>query len=133
MIKTIGRYNVKKSERTIRIVTTWALVLTFFTTILLFLIMKNPKPFALGFLVGGLVSVLNFRLMVMTLNKAIRRSAGNAVTVVSSNYYLRYLIYGLVLIIAVKGSMNYVAVAAGFLVVKAVVIISVTLDSFKKH
>ena len=134
MIKTIGRYNVKKSERTIRIVTTWALVLTFFTTILLFLIMKNPKPFALGFLVGGLVSVLNFRLMVMTLNKAIRRSAGNAVTVVSSNYYLRYLIYGLVLIIAVKqGSMNYVAVAAGFLVVKAVVIISVTLDSFKGH
>ena len=134
MIKMMGRYNVKKSERTIRIVTTWALVLTFFTTILLFLIMKNPKPFALGFLVGGLVSVLNFRLMVMTLNKAIRRSAGNAVTVVSSNYYLRYLIYGLVLIIAVKqGSMNYVAVAAGFLVVKAVVIVSVILDSFKKH
>lgn len=125
---------MKKSERTIRLVTIWALILTFITTVLLFFSVKDPKPYALGFLVGGLVSVLNFRLMVMTLNKSIRRSAESAVSVVSSNYYLRYLIYGLVLVLAVKqGSMNYVAVAAGFLVVKAVVILSVALGSHKTH
>ncbi len=125
---------MKKSERTIRLVTIWALILTFITTVLLFFSVKDPKPYALGFLVGGLVSVLNFRLMVMTLNKSIRRSAESAVSVVSSNYYLRYLIYGLVLVLAVmQGSMNYVAVAAGFLVVKAVVILSVALGSHKTH
>ena len=84
---------------------------------------KNPKPIVLGYIFGVIISMLGFKLLDNTINKAIKMTPekANAYTVV--HYMLRYLIYFVVLSIsAIADYLNFLATILGILIIKFVII-----------
>lgn len=127
----MGRNNVEKSQQTVKLVTTRAIFTTFILAGLIFFIMENPRTYVLGLLIGSLTGILNFRLMAVSLSKTVELSIKVATPVFSLGSLLRFLIYALVLILAVQSnSFSIVTVTMGFLVVKLVVVFSVIFQRF---
>lgn len=127
----MGRNNVKKSQKTVKIVSTRAIFTTFILAGMMFFLIENPRPYVLGLMVGSLAGVINFRLMAMSLSKSVKLSAKAATPVFSLTSLLRYLVYTLVLVLAVQThAFNIVTVTMGFLIVKLVIISSVVFQRF---
>lgn len=122
---------MKKSQKTVKIVSTRAIFTTFILAGMMFFLIENPRPYVLGLMVGSLAGVINFRLMAMSLSKSVKLSAKAATPVFSLTSLLRYLVYTLVLVLAVQThAFNIVTVTMGFLIVKLVIISSVVFQRF---
>lgn len=105
------------------------LVVSFFIMGVSFFLFKNPKPIVLGYIFGVIISMLGFKLLDNTINKAIKMTPekANAYTVV--HYMLRYLIYFVVLSIsAIADYLNFLATILGILIIKFVIIFSSIFD-----
>lgn len=90
------------------------------------LLISQKSSYALGFVLGGTVSILNFRLMAISLSRNLKKNNGKFAIGASAGYMLRYAIYGIVLVLSVRNdNLNFVTVAFGFLVIKISVIASV--------
>ncbi len=81
------------------------------------LIFVNDKlPMALAVICGTCVSILNFNIMAIAGEKAINASAETARRKMTMSYMLRYAIYFVFLVIAVKVSfLNPIGMIIGFL------------------
>lgn len=96
------------------------------------LALKEPRSYAIGYLIGSFVSIVNFRLLSFSLIRAVKNSGKNAAPVISFSYLLRYMIYGVVLVLSVHtDSVSFITVAAGLLVVKVVVMLGVNFQQLK--
>ncbi len=105
------------------------LVVSFFIMGVSFFLFKNPKPIVLGYIFGVIISMLGFKLLDNTINKAINMTPekANAYTVV--HYMLRYLIYFVVLSIsAIADYLNFPSTILGILIIKFVIIFSSIFD-----
>ena len=94
------------------------MMLSFFMT-------KNPMPWIMGYLFGGMIGILNFILLGRTLYRASMMSPQRAQIYASSNYFLRLLITGVVLIIGLKADyLSSIAVVIGLLLIKQIIFFS---------
>ncbi len=98
-------------------------------------IFKNSKPIILGYVFGAIISILGFKLLHNTINKAVEMSPGKASAYSTVHYMLRYLIYFIVLLIAALADyLNFPAAILGLLMVKIVILGSGIFDKdFQKY
>ena len=88
-----------------------------------------PRTFALGVLFGGAYSILNFRLMQLTFNKATKMPSARAQKYVQTRYFLRYLLTGVVIYVAIVNPwVNIIGVLLGLVAVKISVLINTTVS-----
>jgi len=89
----------------------------------------DPLAFALGVLFGGAYSILNFRLMQITFDKAMKMPSARAQKYVQTRYFLRYLITGVVIYVAIINPwVNIIGVLLGLVAVKISVLINTTVS-----
>ncbi|MDO9493588.1 ATP synthase subunit I [Acetobacterium sp.] len=90
---------------------------------------KDPLAFALGVIFGGAYSILNFRLMQLTFDKAMKMPSARAQKYVQTRYFLRYLITGVVIYVAIINPwVNIIGVLLGLVAVKISVLINTTVS-----
>ncbi|SDJ89353.1 ATP synthase subunit I [Natronincola ferrireducens] len=63
---------------------------------------NSPMMFLTGLLFGTIMSLLNFRLLFLTLKKAVEMAPHQARVYTTSRYMLRYFIMGMILYISIK-------------------------------
>lgn len=128
-MKTIQSFNKLSLETRIMVeggLVSLALMLFAFLT-------KDPLAFALGVLFGGAYSILNFRLMQLTFDKAMKMPSARAQKYVQTRYFLRYLITGVVIYVAIINPwVNIVGVILGLVAVKISVLINTTVSKASK-
>ena len=84
-----------------------------------FLFTDNPKPYIFGLLVGGNINVLLFKLHYLNLLSLVERNSKSANVGAVFNYFIRYLITGIVLAVSAKADyMNFWTTALGFLMIR---------------
>lgn len=77
------------------------------------LLVKPPMPFLTGLLFGTIISLLNFRLLSLTMKKAVEMQPHQAQVYATTRYMIRYFIIGMVLYISIKA--EYIHVLGTFL------------------
>lgn len=106
-----------------------AVIISFFIMGFSFFIFSEPKPIVLGYLFGLIISMLSFKLLDNTINRAVKMTPGKSKGYTMLHYILRYMIYFIVLIVAgVAPYLNLPAAILGLLMVKFVLIVSTILD-----
>lgn len=94
-----------------------------------FFLFKNPKPILLGYIFGTIISILGFKLLDITISKAIVMSPSKANSYSTIHYIIRYLIYFVVLTVsAIANYLNFPAAILGLLSVKFVILCSTIFD-----
>lgn len=87
-----------------------------------FFVLKDPKSFVAGMVFGNFISILNFRNMAISLEKAVRMNSGAASVYAAVNYFIRMVIYGVVIYISIKASyIDVLGTVLGFLLIKIVI------------
>ena len=105
------------------------IIVSFFIISFSMFIFDNPKPIMLGYLFGTLISMLGFKLLNNTINKAVLMTPSKASAYSTMHYILRYVIYFVVLTVsAIANYLNFPATILGLLVVKFVIISSTIFD-----
>ncbi len=90
---------------------------------------KDPKAIIYGYIFGTLISMLGFKLLNNTINKSVLMKPSRASRYSTIHYILRYIIYFIVLLVAVIADyLNFPATILGLMAVKLVIIFSAILD-----
>ncbi|MGO1652229.1 ATP synthase subunit I [Senegalia sp. (in: firmicutes)] len=93
----------------------------------------NPKDKLLGLVFGVIINLLNFRLMGLSLAKAMKMPQAQIMPYVVGSYMARYIIYGVVLTIAALADyLNFYTVVLGFFMVKIVILSDTFYDTIKR-
>lgn len=109
-----------------------ALLLLFIEILFVVIFFSDRIPLALGLLLGGGLSIVFFRLMYLNILIALGKSEEKARRFITFNYFLRYIIYALVLVIAAKTEIfNIFTTALGFFNVKIAMYLQNLLPLFK--
>ena len=107
-------------------------IFSFFVIGFSMFLFKSPKPIILGYVFGTLISMLGFKLLNNTINKAVLMEPSKASAYSTLHYTLRYIIYFIVLLVsAIADYLNFPATIFGLMAVKFV-IISTTIFSYKR-
>ena len=96
---------------------------------IILILAKEPKPYINGLVFGSIINLLNFRLMYISIKKAVSLPARKAQVYATTNYMIRYLIYGIVLVVAAKA--DYISIyttVASFLLVKIIILSDTFFD-----
>lgn len=114
-----------------------ALALALILSGIFWLVFPNPKEYIYGLIFSTSINVLNFRLMGITLEKAINMPSKNIMPYVFANYFVRYTIYGIMLVIsAVADYISIYTAILGLFMVKIVIlsapICDIILDKISK-
>lgn len=90
---------------------------------------KEPKPIVIGYIFGAIISILGFKLLHNTINKAVEMTPSRASGYSMVHYFLRYIIYFVVLgVAALADYMNFPATILGLIMVKIVIMLSGIFD-----
>ena len=105
------------------------LVISFFIIGFSLILFNNPNPIILGYIFGIIISMLTLKLLNSTINRAVRMTPAKASAYSMVHYFLRYLVYFVVLsIAAIADYLNFPATIIGLLMVKFVIFISTIFD-----
>ncbi len=105
------------------------ILVSFFIITFSFILFSNPEPIILGYVFGVLISMLALKLLDNTINKAMRMSPSMANGYITFHYFLRFIIYFVVLSVgAMADYLSFMATAIGLLMVKYVIYIFTLLD-----
>lgn len=92
----------------------------------------NPKPYITGLIFGMIINLLNFRLMSLSITKALSMDLAKAQRITIGNYMMRYIIYGIVLYVAtIADYIDLLSVVIGFFTVKLIIISDTFYDLIK--
>ncbi|MCC5909657.1 MAG: ATP synthase subunit I [Clostridiaceae bacterium] len=87
------------------------------------LLISPALPFLIGLLFGTIISILNFRLLYLTVNKAVTMREAQAKIYAASRYMLRYFVVGIVLYISIKADyINILGTILGIITLKIVIL-----------
>lgn len=90
---------------------------------------KDPKPIITGYIFGAIISILGFKLLHNTINKAVEMTPSRASGYSMAHYFLRYIIYFVVLgVAALADYMNFPATILGLVMVRIVIMVSGIFD-----
>ncbi|WP_077074687.1 ATP synthase subunit I [Aedoeadaptatus urinae] len=85
--------------------------------------LRHPKPAVLGWIFGCLIAMAMFKLMYLTLLRALDKPEAQAARYTGIHYLLRFAIYAVVLIVAAKAEyLSLVGTFFGLLSVKYVIL-----------
>jgi DMSO reductase anchor subunit len=91
---------------------------------------KEPKPYVLGFVFGTSIGILGFRLLELTIRKAVTMPPKRASAYTMGQYMIRYFIYGIVLVVAALADyLSFPAAVLGLLMIKIVIITYAVYDN----
>ncbi len=83
-----------------------------------------------GFTLGGMFSMLNFRLLALSVERAVTMPERKAAVHAVSGYCIRYFLTGAVILIALKSDyINTVATITGILLIKIIILVNNIVDS----
>ena len=89
----------------------------------LLMALKNPKPAVLGWIFGSLIAMAMFKLMYLTLLRAVDKSEAQASRYAGMHYLFRFALYAAVLVVAAKAEyLSLVGTFFGLLSVKYVIL-----------
>lgn len=98
-------------------------VLSLFVVGIMAFVFKEPKSIILGYIFGTTISILGFKLLHNTIEKALTMSPGKANAYSMGHYMLRYIIYGVVLTVAILADyLNLLSTFLGLMMVKVVIL-----------
>ena len=94
---------------------------------------KEPYPMIMGLAFGTIFSILNFRLLHLTIAKSMDMTPNQAKSYVTSRYIIRYVLAAAVLYVAITNeSINVLGAVIGLLVIKGVIFGINFYDAMKK-
>ncbi|MTI69024.1 MAG: ATP synthase subunit I [Firmicutes bacterium] len=92
--------------------------------VLFFILTKNPMHWVYGLLFSSFFNVLKFRILALNIEKAVNMSPRKAQVYVGANYFLRYILTAVIVVIAFKTEyFNPIAVIIGLLLIKMVILV----------
>lgn len=109
-----------------------SIILIAIISLIILVAFKNPKPYIYGLLFGSIINLLNFRLMYLSTRKAMSLNISRAQRHAVTNYFIRYMIYAIVLIVSIKAEyLSMYTVILGFFTVKLVILSDAFYDTVK--
>ncbi len=100
-----------------------AIILNIVVSIGAVFLMEFPKAFVVGTIFGTLVGILNFRLLYLTLNRAVKMQPHRAQIHAVTNYFMRYFITGAVLYVSIqRPHINVLGTIVGLIAIKLVIL-----------
>jgi len=101
------------------------LIFSFFIIGFSFFLLKEPKAAILGYIFGTLIAMLAFKLLDLSVQKSVKMPPRRASAYAVGQYFIRYTIYGTVLLVAGKADyLSLTATVLGLLSIKIVIILS---------
>lgn len=89
-----------------------------------FIISKEPIHIILGVVFGSIIAILNFRLLALTMEKAVDLSPGKAQAYTSIRYLVRMFIVAVVVFVSVKNpNINVIGTVLGLISTQIVIFI----------
>ncbi len=114
-VETVKETNVRTLKGTI--------ILNVIVAFIGYFIFENPIAFIYGIFFGGTIAFLNFRLLYLTLVKAVRMQPHQAQAYAASRYMIRMVITGIVLYVSIKSEqLNTIGTLAGLFSIKLVIL-----------
>lgn len=108
--------------------------LLLYAVLLAVLLARLDLQGAYGLTFGALMAVLNFFLLASTLEKSLHMPPNRARVYITAHYFIRYALFFVVLLIAIKrADMNFVWAVIGLLIPKAVILGGNLLDILKRR
>lgn len=102
----------------------------FIIVVCLSLFTPEPIPMILGIVFGLTLSLLNFRLLYLTLQKAVQMPPGKAQSYTTIRYFIRYILIGVSVYVSIQSPyINVLGTTIGLLVLKIVIYLSNFFDS----
>ncbi|MBF7096160.1 ATP synthase subunit I [Alkalibacter mobilis] len=99
----------------------------------MFLLSDDGPSLLMGLVFGMVFSILNFRLLQLTIKKSMSMPASKAQAYVTSRYFVRYLLAGAVLYVSINNeTMNVLGTVIGLLLIKFVIFILNIYTGIKK-
>ena len=90
---------------------------------IIFITVKEAKPYVLGLIFGTLVGILTFLLMDKSVKRAVYLDPGRAYNYTVRQYFIRMSIYAIILIIAAMADyLSFLTTAIGLLLIKTTII-----------
>lgn len=109
-----------------------AIALSFIIIGILAISFKEPKTYILGMIFGSSISILSFILMALTTRKAVLMEPSKAYGYSVGNYFIRYTIYFVVLLVAAKAEyIDFLTTVLGIFVIKIVILSNAIYDTIK--
>jgi predicted outer membrane lipoprotein len=111
---------VRKLERqTIK----YAVIGAALMTAVFFAVFDSPTKYVLGLLFGCAIGILNFMELAKTLSRAVELSPQKAQSYTTRKYFIRYVIYGVVLWVSIQADYIHVlGTIVGLLLIKVVLL-----------
>jgi hypothetical protein len=99
----------------------------------MFFLSEDGSRLLLGLAFGMVFSILNFRLLHLTIKKSMDMHPARAQSYVTSRYFLRYFLAGAVLYVAISNeAMHVLGTIVGLLLIKFVILVSNVILGMKK-
>ncbi len=111
---------------------TWDLQIKIFKNTIVFaaiaavvmtIFIKPVMPLLVGLLFGTLISMLNFRALALTLEKAVKLPPAKAQVYAGSRYFIRFLTNGIVIFVSIKADyISIIGTIIGLIIIKLVIL-----------
>ncbi|MDY2735451.1 ATP synthase subunit I [Intestinibacter sp.] len=123
-----------KVSKEVKAVTLGVPIFDIVAVIVLMLISKFSMPMLVGIIFGSVIAVLNFRLLALTLEKAVNLPPGKAQAYTGVRYMIRLTITAAALIVSVKNpNLHIIGTAIGLISTQVVIFIKTLIASkFKR-
>lgn len=120
----------KTTQKTQMDVIIGVLILNSVAAIISAIFANEPMPIIMGLAFGTIIAILNFRLLYIALNKAVHLPPHKAQAYASSKYFMRYIVTGVVLFVAIRGEhINVLGTIFALLSIKMVILKTELLNS----
>ena len=123
-----------KVSKEVKAVTLGVPIFDIAAVIVLMLISKFSMPMLVGIIFGSVIAVLNFRLLALTLEKAVNLPPGKSQAYTGVRYMIRLTITAAALIVSVKNpNLHIIGTAIGLISTQVVIFIKTLIASkFKR-
>ena len=120
----------KTTQKTQMDVIIGVLILNSVAAIISAIFANEPMPIIMGLAFGTIIAILNFRLLYLALNKAVHLPPHKAQAYAILKYFMRYIITGVVLFVAIRGEhINVLGTIFALLSIKMVILKTELLNS----
>jgi len=90
-----------------------------------FIFLNEPMRWTYGYIFGGLIGILNFILLARTMERAVEMPPHKAQGYATVNYFIRFIITGVVIIVALKADyINALAAVIGIVLIKLIILVT---------
>ena len=119
-----------KVQKEVDDVTKGILIYAIIIMIMSFILSKSPISIILGVVFGSIIAILNFRLLALTMEKAVDLPPGKAQAYTASRYLVRMFIVAVVVFVSVKNpNINVIGTILGLISTQIVIFVKKLLIS----